>query len=231
MKVAIMQPYFFPYLGYWQLINAVDSFIVYDNIQYTKKGWFNRNRYLRNGKDEIFSIALKKDSDYLDVNKRFISVEYNRKKMIAQFQNAYAKAPYKKEILPFLENIINYDNDNLFEYIYNSIIKMTEFLDIETNIIISSTVDIDHNLKSKDKVIALCKATKANTYINAIGGQELYDKKEFKHEGLELKFLKMKDIRYQQFKNEFVPNLSIIDVLMFNSKDVIKNMLGEYEIL
>ena len=156
MKIAIMQPYFFAYLGYFQLINAVDSFVIYDNIQYTKKGWINRNRYLLNGKDELFSIALKKDSDFLDVCERFISSEFNRQKLIAKFANAYAKAPCKGEVMPLLESIINYKANNLFEYIFNSVLKICEFLGIKTKFIVSSSINIDHeNLKGKDKVIAI----------------------------------------------------------------------------
>jgi len=230
-KTAIMQPYFLPYIGYWQLINSADVFIIYDNIQYTKKGWFNRNRYLKNGSDELFSVSLKKDSDYLDVNQRFISPEYNRKKLIAQFQNAYSKAPYKKEIMPIIEDIINCDKDNLFEYIYYSVCQIVEILGIDTKIIISSTIDIDHSLKAKDKVIALCKAVNTTTYINSIGGVELYDKNEFKEYGIDLKFIKSKSIEYKQYDNKFVPWLSIVDILMFNSKEIVQKMLGEYELL
>ena len=120
MKLAVMQPYFMPYLGYFQLINAVDEFIVYDNIQYTKKGWFNRNRYLKNGTDDIFTIPLKKDSDYLDVNKRIISETFERKKLISQLQNAYCKAPYFKDTMPLIREILNFSDVNLFKFIYNS---------------------------------------------------------------------------------------------------------------
>lgn len=231
MRAAIMQPYFLPYIGCWQLINAVDVFVIYDNIQYTKKGWFNRNRFLQNGKDALFSIPLKKDSDFLNVDQRIISSGFNRKKLIAQFKNAYAKAPYFKEIMPFLEEIINYDEENLFKYIYNSVKKICEFLEIDTKIIISSTLKIDDKLKAEKKVLALCKAIGATTYINTIGGIELYDKDEFKSEGIELNFIKSKAIKYKQFDNEFLPWLSIVDVLMFNHKNEILKFIKEYELL
>ncbi len=225
-----MQPYFLPYIGYWQLINAVDSFVIYDNIQYTKKGWFNRNRFLLNGKDSLFTIPLKKDSNFLDVNERIISPDFNKRKLLSQLQNAYAKAPYKKEIMPFIEDIINYQNDNLFQYIYNSVAKIVDFLDINTNITVSSTININHEYKSKDKVIALCKALNAKTYINPIGGTKLYNKAEFEENGINLKFIKTNQIEYKQFNNVFVPNLSIIDVLMFNSKEEVKEMLNQYKL-
>lgn len=230
-KTGIMQPYFFPYIGYWQLINAVDTFVVYDNIQYTKKGWFNRNRFLQNGSDALFSIPLKSDSDYLDVNQRFISPEYNKKKLIAQFQNAYSKAPYIKEVMPIIEKIIMYDDDNLFSYTLNSIKEICNYLNINTVIAISSAIDIDHSLKGSEKVKAICKALDTNIYINAIGGMSLYNKENFSENGLELKFIKTKEIQYHQFDNEFVPWLSIIDVIMFNNKEEIKKMLEGFELV
>jgi hypothetical protein len=231
MKLGIMQPYFLPYIGYWQLINAVDVFVVYDNIQYTKKGWFNRNRYLLNGKDALFSINIKNDSDYLNVNQRFLSTEYKRNKLIAMFQNAYCKAPMKKEIFPMIEGIINYQGNNLFDYIYNSITKICEYLNIKTQIIVSSTINIDHSLKSEQKVIAICKELQADTYINSIGGIELYSRNNFAKENIALKFIKSKPISYKQFDNEFVQWLSILDIIMFNSAEEINTMLGKYEIL
>ena len=225
MKLAIMQPYFMPYIGYWQLISSVDTFVIYNNIQYTKKGWFNRNRFLQNGKDFLFSIPLKKDSDYLNVNERFISPAFDKKKLIVKFRKAYAKAPYLKEVMPLLEKIINFDEENLFNCIYNSILKVCEYLEIDTKIVISSEIKIDHDLKGEKKVFAICKSLGATTYINTVGGIELYDKNEFKSEDLELNFIKSKPIEYKQFNNEFIPWLSIVDVLMFNNKEEVKQML------
>ncbi len=78
MKLAIMQPYFFPYIGYFQLINTVDEFVVYDNIEFTKKGWINRNRILVNGKDEYITLPIKKDSDFLHVKDRFLAETWSK---------------------------------------------------------------------------------------------------------------------------------------------------------
>ena len=231
MKLGIMQPYFLPYLGYWQLIHSTDKFVIYDNVQYTKKGWFNRNRFLRNGKDELFTIPLKKDNDYLNVVDRKISENFDRKNLIAQFQNAYAKAPYVKTVMPVLADIINFNNSNLFEYIYNSVITISNYLGIDTEIIISSNINCNHNLKGSNRVLEICKAMGANQYINAIGGMELYDREEFLQNGITLNFIKMNDIKYKQFENDFVPSLSIIDVMMFNPPEKIKEMLDEYALI
>lgn len=227
-----MQPYLFPYIGYWQLINTVDTFIIYDNIQFSKKGWFHRNNILLNGKKTLFSIPLKKDSDNLDVANRFISDGADKEinKIIRQIENGYKKAPYFEDVFPIIKEIFKNDERNLFKYIYNSILLICNYLEIDTKIIISSTIDIDHALKSQDKVIALNKALNATKYINPIGGTELYDFKEFQKENIELCFLESEVPKYKQFSDEFIPYLSIIDIMMFNNKDEIKKMLKKYKL-
>lgn len=231
MKLGIMQPYFLPYIGYFQLINAVDKYVVYDNIQYTKKGWFNRNRILQNGKDLLISIPLVKDSDYLEVKDRFVSDAFDRKKLLNQIKESYRKAPYFTEIIPLIEEVVNFEDTNLFNYIYNSIKVICKQLNINTEIIISSSINIDHSLKGQDKVIAFCKELKANNYYNAIGGKELYTKDDFENEQIKLHFLSSNKVEYKQFNNEFVPWLSILDVMMFNSPEEIDKMLNDYELL
>lgn len=233
MKLAIMQPYFMPYIGYFQLINSVDRFIIYDNIQYTKKGWINRNRILINGKDQLITLPLKKDSDYLDVVERELSGswENDKNKMLNVIKSSYNKAPYFQEIFELVSKCLNNPEVNLFKFIYDSIVLINGYLEIKTHIITSSTIDINHTLKSQDKVVSLCKEQNANVYINSIGGIELYDKEIFKQNGIKLNFIKSNPIQYKQFNNEFVPWLSIIDVLMFNSKEEIKKYLTNYTLI
>ena len=231
MKVAIMQPYFFPYIGYYQLIAAVDLFIVYDNIEYTKKGWINRNRFLQNGKDYIFSVPLKKDSDQLDIRKRVVAKEFNREKLLRQITGAYQRAPYFEQTYQLIEQIVRYEDRNLFNFIHNSILKTCERLGVSTKIKVSSEIAIDHTLKSQEKVVALCEAVGASVYINAIGGMELYSKEAFLDKGVELSFIHSKPFEYEQFGGEFLPWLSIIDVMMFNSKEVIDGYIVDgYEL-
>jgi len=232
MTLAIMQPYLFPYIGYWQLINAVDTFMIYDNIQFSKKGWFHRNNILLNGKKTLFSIPLKKDSDSLDVVNRFISNDAYKEinKIIRQIENAYKKAPYFKDVFPMVKEILQNDERNLFKYIYNAVVKICDYLEIDTKIIISSEINIDHTLKSQDKVIALNTALHATKYINPIGGTELYKFEEFQKENIELCFLESEVPEYKQFNDEFIPYLSIIDIMMFNSKDEIKEILKKYKL-
>lgn len=227
-----MQPYFFPYIGYFQLIAAVDLFIVYDNIKYTKKGWINRNRMLQNGKDVMFSLPLKRDSDYLDVYQRELSSDFNREKFLNQFKEAYRRAPYFAEIVPLIEQIVWYKDVNLFRFLYNSIERTCEHLGITTEIRISSDIAIDHDLKNQDKVLALCSEVGATTYLNAIGGMELYSKESFREKGIVLNFIKSQPFEYRQFCNAFVPWLSIIDVMMFNQLDNIRAAIcTNYELI
>jgi hypothetical protein len=230
MKLAIMQPYFFPYLGYWQLIHAVDKFIVYDNIQYTKKGWINRNYFLRNDEKILFSIPLKKDSDFLDIVDRKISSDFNREKLLNQLRETYKNAPFFNEIFPTICDITRNQNENLFNFILNSIKQICEVLSIKTEIVVSSHLQIDHTLKSEEKVIAFCKYEKADVYINAIGGQTLYNSNNFCNEGVELQFIKMKTLSYPQKSSEFVPYLSIIDVLMNVGVKGVKEHLNAFEL-
>jgi len=232
MKLAIMQPYFLPYIGYFHLISAVDLFIIYDNIKYTKKGWINRNRLLQNGKDVLFSLPLKKDSDFLDIRERKLAPDFKREKLLNQIKGAYQRAPYFEYVFPLVEQIVKYEDSNLFRFLHHSIIKICEYLGIKTEIKVSSNIDIDHDLKNQDKVLALCEAVSANTYVNAIGGTGLYNKLDFLNKGIDLKFIRSKTFEYPQFGDNFVPWLSIIDVIMFNPIETIKEYLDiNYELI
>lgn len=232
MRVGIMQPYLLPYIGYWQLIKAVDTFVIYDNIQYSKGGWVNRNQILSNGQKRMFTIPLKKDSDYLDVRERRLSdnVLVDIKKILGQIEAAYKKAPYFQDVYPLLKRLLLNEERNLFEYIYYTVIEILDYLGVTTKLIISSSLGIDHSLKSQEKVLAINNKLGAKVYINAIGGQELYDRTSFKQQGIELLFIESMLPEYKQFNHEFVPYLSIIDVLMFNSKMDISIMLENYKL-
>jgi len=230
-KIAIMQPYFFPYIAYWQVINAVDTYVVYDDVAYIKGGWINRNNILVNGKANLITLALENSSSFKNINEiNIIQNGKNTEKIVKTIQMAYKKAPFYNQVMLILENLFT-KNIKISEFNYNSIIDINKYLGINTNIILSSNLAKDNTLKAQDKVIHINKLLNSNMYINAIGGQELYDREEFKKEGIELKFIKMGDIKYQQFKNDFVPNLSIIDVMMFNSVEKIKEMLNNYELI
>lgn len=229
-----MQPYFFPYIGYFQLINAVDTFVVYDNIKYTKKGWISRNRILSNGQDEYISLPLKKDSDFLNIDQRYLADSFNddKEKILRKISAYYQKAPYFNIVYTLVTDIINNQERNLFHFNYYSLVKICSYLEIKTPFIITSTLPVNHDLKSQERVLALCNYLKAKVYINPIGGKTmgLYDKNVFLENGVELQFLKSSSIDYNQFDAPFVSWLSILDVIMFNSVSDIKKMLELYTI-
>lgn len=231
--IAIMQPYFFPYIGYFQLISAVDEFVIYDDIKFTKKGWINRNRILVNGKNEYITLTLKKDSDFLKVDERFLSETWanDKKKMINKIYECYRKAPYFKDCIQMIENCILFEDGNLFSFIYNSVQQIVGYLDIKTKIVVSSTLNIDSQYKNADMVLEICKKMGATNYLNPIGGIELYSKEFFYENGININFQKSNPIEYNQFNNAFVPWLSIMDVLMFNSKETTKLYLNEFVLL
>jgi hypothetical protein len=211
-------------------MNAVDEFVIYDNIEFTKKGWINRNRILVNGNDSFITIPVKKDSDYLDIRDRFLAEIWSleKKKILNRIIASYKKAPNFESVYPIIEKCFFFEEDNLFNFIFNSLTIIKEYLEIKTPFLISSTLSIEHALKGYKKVIAICKTRKTDLYLNPIGGIELYRKDDFKDEGIDLYFLEANDVRYKQFNNEFVPWLSIIDVMMFNSKEEIMKMLTQY---
>jgi hypothetical protein len=234
MKIGIMQPYFLPYIGYWQLLNGVDRFVICDNMQFTKKGWMRHNYILQNSGTSMFTIPVKHGSRELNICDRYITEQYFEKdadKIIRKIKSVYQKAPYFEEVMPVVEQCLLFKEDNLFRFIFNSIKAVSSYLGIATQILVLSQIEADHSLKKQDRVIEICKKLGTRSYINTIGGLELYDKEIFGSNELELKFIKPKNIEYKQFQDPFVPNLSIIDVMMFNSKDEIKNLLNMYELI
>lgn len=214
-------------------MNVVDKFVVYDNIEFTKNSWIRRNRILVEGRDKYITLPIKNDSDYLNIDQRELTENHTREKdkIFNQIASAYRAAPEYDKVIGLVEEIIKNEEVNLFAYIYNSILKISDYLEIEADIIISSEVAIDHNLKAQDKVLAICKELETSKYYNAIGGLDLYSADDFAKEDIELKFIKTNEITYKQFNNDFIPNLSIIDVMMFNKKEKIIEMLDDYKLI
>ena len=234
MKIAIMQPYFFPYIGYFQLINAVDTFVVYDNIEFTKKGWFNRNRLLFNGTIDYFTINIKKGSDFLDVRDREIAPVYFEKelpRMLRQIGQSYRKAPCFDTVFPLIRGILEHEEYNLFKYIHATILNLIRHLDLTTEVVVSSTIPIDHSLKAERRLFEICRHFSAEHYINPIGGMALYPKEDFLEQNIRLSFISTRPLEYPQLGDAFVPNLSIIDVMMFNPTEKIRQFLDEYELI
>lgn len=234
MKIGIMQPYYMPYIGYFQLIDSVDKFVVCDDVQYIKQGWINRNRILVNGAPKMFTFSLKKGHQKDDINKRYFNarIQEDFNLFLKTLESAYRKAPYYEEIIPLIKDTLNYDESmNIADFNYNALKIVCDFLDIKTEFLKSSDIEKDNSLKCEDMVIDMVKRLNGDVYINAIGGQELYSKEVFKKQGIDLYFINTNDIKYKQLKNEFQPNLSIIDLLMFNSKEDVQKMIKMYELV
>lgn len=233
MKIGIMQPYFFPYLGYWQLLNVVDKYIIYDDVNYIKGGWINRNRILSNGRDIYFNLPIIGASSNKLINE--IEVNINEKtisKCLKTLQGCYLKAPYYNKVYPLIESIFLYKESNLALFIKNSLEVISDYLDITTKIILSSNLAKDNSLKGQAKVIDICSLLKADEYYNAIGGQKLYSYNDFEDMGIKLYFLKTNLSEYPQLKcDTFISGLSIIDILMFNSKEECKKLLNDFELI
>lgn len=220
-----MQPYFFPYIGYFHLLQSADVLVLYDNIQYSKKGWINRNRYLLDGSDAVFSIPLRKASDYLTIDNREISPDFDRRKLLNRIRSAYQKSPHFEDAFGLFSEALGCSDNNLFRFIKHSLVLLCDHLGIDTAIIDSSSVPIDHSARGQDKVLAICQALEASTYINAAGGAALYDPAVFGSDGIELKFIQSQCQPYQQFGHPFVAWLSILDGLMFNSKETVQDVV------
>lgn len=229
MRLGIMQPYFFPYLGYWQLLANVDKYVVYDDVTYIKGGWINRNNFLINGQKNLLTMQLEKASSYTLI--KDIAIKDDFVKFLKTIEMGYKKAPFFEDIFRLLKDICQCPDKKLGQFLFNSHIKICEYLGIDTELILSSSFEKHAELKGKDKVISICKQLGADEYINAIGGQELYDKKEFAENGIRLNFLQANLREYRQLKNEFVAGLSIIDIMMFNSKEEIKEMLNDFKLV
>lgn len=250
-----MQPYFFPYIGYFQAIHAVDKYILYENITYIKDAWMNRNRILqKNGSPFFLTIPIRhKSSNKLIKEIAIDNTRDWRKRLLQSIYLNYKGSMFFEEIYSLLEFAINNPFENLYQYNASVILCIARFLNIDTEIVFKnnnyldiesrleavnqknynglSFLELTHPEKKVARVIAICKNEKADCFINAIGGISLYSKTEFIKYGIDLKFVNSKQITYNQFSHEFFPNLSIIDVLMHNGKEKTKEILCEYELI
>ncbi|MFZ6034777.1 MAG: WbqC family protein [Patescibacteria group bacterium] len=237
MRLAIMQPYLFPYIGYFQLINSVDKFVVYDDVQYIKNGWINKNNILINNQKKHFTLSVENDSHTKNINERHFSklISKEKLKLIKSIEYSYRKSPYFHRVFPFLKKIIlNLNDSNDIGYLLtNQLIELSMFLKINTKIIRSSQIKElqELDLNGQERIIKMVKLLGGSQYINAFGGRSLYSNSAFKEKKIELNFIETRHIVYAQFGGEFVANLSIIDVMMFNSPKQIREMLNEYDLI
>lgn len=231
-KVGVMQPYFVPYIGYWQLMNAVDEYVIYDDVNYINRGWINRNRILVNNEPQYINLLLSGASQNRLINEISLADNtVNFKKIFRTIELNYKKAPFYKEVLDLLEKILNNSQTNLALFLYDQIKWLAEYMEMDTRFILSSSIKKDNSLRGQEKILDICRCLQGTEYYNAIGGQDLYSKEKFEENGIKLFFLETDAIRYHREGNLFVGGLSILDVLMYNDKEQINHLLNQYKLI
>ncbi|MFN4120656.1 WbqC family protein [Acidovorax sp.] len=228
-KVAIMQPYLFPYLGYFQLLGMVDEYVVYDDVHFIQRGWIARNNILLGGQRRRFSISLSQASQNRLINEIVIADDF--RKFLKTVEQAYRRAPHFSRVIPLLKRICDFPDRNLARFATHALEQIAADLGIDTRIVVSSHLAKDNTLRAQEKILSICKTLEADVYVNAEGGQALYDREAFRSHGIELRFLHSDAEDYLQFGEPFVPHLSIIDVMMFNEVGAIRKLLENYRLV
>jgi hypothetical protein len=234
MNLAVMQPYVFPYLGYFQLLGAVDKFVVYDDVAFIKKGWVNRNNILVDGKAHLFSIPLKDVSQFRTINETFVDGDgYGKwqRKFLMTIDRSYRKAPFFGPVRELLESVLDGFEGTVSALAQRSLRETAGYLGLVTTTIQTSDVYGNESLKGQARILDICQKEAARRYVNPIGGMDLYRAADFAAQGIALNFIRSKPVQYQQFGAPFTPSLSIIDVMMFNSPARIGDLLREFEFL
>ncbi|MEZ9859213.1 WbqC family protein [Vibrio splendidus] len=227
---SVMQPYIFPYLGYYQLVSSVESFVFYDDVTFIKGGYINRNSILLNGHPHRFTLPLIQASS----NKKIKDIDCHDKtsKILKSIEQSYSKAPYFLEVMPIIEKVMTGSDRRLSTLASSSIIEVFKYLNISKEFFNSSELNYERRNEAAVKLILMSKTLDKSNYVNPLGGEKLYNKDYFLEHDLELHFLKKRDVAYFQGNNkEFFDNLSMIDVLMWCSKNEIHELLTKYEII
>ncbi len=234
MKLAIMQPYFFPYLGYFSLIKNTSFFVVFDNVQFIRHGWIDRNRILKplddwqyikvpiskhNRETLIKDIKIKNDIDWVN-------------RIISQVEHYKKKAPYYSVVVDILKQMERYKGESIVDVNINALSLVCNYLSIGFKYEISSNLKIDWSkiTTPDDWALEISKYYNASEYYNPPGGKDIFDGNKYRENGVELKFLSINLVEYNQNREVFEPGLSIIDVMMFNSPEKIKEMLDNYNL-
>jgi len=228
MKFAVMQPYLFPYLGYYQLVHAVDKFVFYDDVNYIKGGYINRNNICSNEKPQRYTVPVPGMSSNILINK--LSFDSNVKKQLKSIEQAYSKAPFFKDVFPIVESVLTEERRNVEHICRLSITRVMDYLDINKSYYYSSELCYERDVPAAKRLVNISKSFDLNEYINSPGGKSLYNKDYFLEHGIKLNFIEIGEYQYNQNSNVFLPHLSMIDVLMWNSKDEVVDLLNKYRL-
>jgi hypothetical protein len=233
MRIAIMQPYLFPYLGYFQLMHAADKFLLLDDVNYINRGWVNRNNILVNDKPFLFTLPLQKVSQHKKINETMIAADEKWKsKFMATLYAAYHQSPHYGEVFELIRSVITFDELRLSVFLQNSLEKIVAFIGMETRMISVGSTETAVILKGQERILDLCRANMADAYINLPGGKNLYDPIEFDRRNVRLLFIEPHFPVYPQPRQQaFAPGLSIIDLLMNNSRESVAEMIKDYDIV
>lgn len=232
MKLAVMQPYFFPYIGYFQLLAAVDRLVILDDVNFIKQGWINRNRILVDCLPFLFSIPLQQLSQFRKIHEtRISSGTYARRKLLKTIEQAYRKAPHFESVYDLVRTVFEHETEFVGLLALESIVAVIQYLGVSTEIVASSSLYGNSDMKGSERILDICHKETASEYFNLPGGKLLYEHKLFADAGVELRFLQPNLSFYRQFNcSQFVPWLSMIDVMMFNDRDTVRAMLNHYEV-
>jgi hypothetical protein len=225
-SLAVMQPYFLPYVGYFQLMAKVDTFVLYDDVNFINRGWINRNRININGAAHMVTVPLMQASQNRLICEIDISSDAAwRNRMLKSVQQAYARSSQFARVFPLIESIIQHPVQNLAGYLRHSLVVLRDHLRLKTEIVATSRRYENAELKAQARIIDICQREQADLYINSIGGTELYDREEFSARGLQLAFLQPALRPHSDASLPFLPGLSIVDLLMHNDPDCVSEHL------
>lgn len=228
MTLAVMQPYLFPYIGYWQLLQAVDCFVLLDNVNFIKKGYVNRNSILLNGQPHPFTLSLDKASQNRLINE--LVVHEVPVKLMQTIENAYKKAPEFRAVYAMLKGTLLNPEPNLALYLAHAVRECAAYMQCGTKIIRASEMEGLEGYRAQERIIRICKILGATQYVNLPGGRALYGHDAFREAGIELRFIAPRQTPYPQLCETFVPSLSIIDVLMHNDVARVQALLNDYSL-
>lgn len=229
--VAVMQPYLFPYLGYFQLIAVADLFVFYDDVDFITQGWINRNRILINDKPSYFTVPCRNVSQNRKIKEVIISNNWRRDKILKKISLTYANSSEFDAFFPVIKKVIEDSGQYISTLAQDSVIEVASYLDMDVDFHCSSDLPVPESIGRAERLIEITKHFGAKTYINMEGGKALYDKSYFASKGVALQFLEPSLLPYQQFNAEvFEPGLSIIDVIMNVPKSEVRTMLQEFQL-
>ena len=224
--ISVNQPYFFPYIGFFQLIYASDKFVSLEDVNYITGGWINRNRILINNEPAYLSVKIADASQNRKINEtEILNTEDWKEDLLKKLRISYSRAPFYTNTFTVVRKVLSTESNLISDISLQSIIEVCRYIGLEREFGKSSP---DIPGKGEEKIIGLCRSESATSYINLPGGEGIYSKEKFRENSIGLRFLQPVIEEYVQFRKPFVPSLSILDVMMFNPPEKILEMASKY---